>query len=144
MIAGGEIVAKHAYAPRGVRLVQDPQHLPPRPEPRHERFAQLGDAIAARLGEPGRRYVETVELKAPHAPLALLREVLDRADDYGAPVVTAALESVVHFSIVKRGMISTLCHRLGGTPRVVTSSSTALPTIDVEQRPLSIYDGAVA
>lgn len=142
-IVDGETVAAHGYAEHGVRLVQLAQHLPPRPQPRHERFAQLGEAIADRLGEPGRRYVDAIESKAPHAPLVLLREVLERADEYGESVVTAAVESLLHFSIVKRGMLSTLCHRFGGTPRVPTAA-IALPHVDVEQRSLAVYDGAAA
>lgn len=143
LIVDGQTVATHTYAAHGIRLVQDPLHLPARPQPRHERFAQLGEAIADRLGEPGRRYVEAVESKAPHAPLVLLREVLERVDDYGTCVVTAAVESLLQFSIVKRGMLSTLCHRFGGTPRVAAAAA-ALPHIDVEQRSLAVYDGAAA
>ena len=76
-IIDGKVVAQHGYPAHGVRLVEDPAHLPPPPKPRHERFAQLGDAIIARFGDIGRRYVDQVEHKAPHAPLALLREVLE-------------------------------------------------------------------
>jgi transposase len=112
-IVKGEIVAQHAYAAYGTRLVQSPEHLPPRPQPRHKRFAQLGDTISKRLGESGRRYV-------------------------------AAVDSLLQFSIVKRGTLSTLCHRFGGTPRIVTSASRAVAHVDVEQRALSVYDGVVA
>jgi hypothetical protein len=143
-IVAGEIVAQHAYAAHGTRVVQNPEHLPPRPQPRHERFAQLGEAISKRLGESGRRYVAAVEHKAPHAPLALLREVLERADEYGVTTVTAAIDSLLQFSIVKRGTLSTLCHRFGGTPRIITSAPTSFAHVDVEQRPLSVYDGAAA
>jgi len=143
-IVGGETVARHAFAADGVRLVQDKEHLPPRPEPRHERFAQLGEAIVDRFGENGRRYVEEVERKAPHAPLALLREVLARNEEYGTAVVAAAIQSLVQFSIVKRGTLSTLCHRFGGTPAIQTSGSTLPPHVDVEQRQLAAYDEAVA
>jgi transposase len=143
-IIAGEIVAQHAYAAYGIRLVQNPEHLPPRPQPRHERFAQLGEAIRKRLGQSGHRYIAAVEQKAPHAPLALLREVLERADEYGPSTVTAAIDSLLQFSIVKRGMLSTLCHRFGGTPRIDTSATTSFVHIDVEQRPLSVYDAAVA
>jgi hypothetical protein len=143
-IVAGEIVAQHAYAAHGIRLVQNPEHLPPRPQPQHERFAKLGEVINSRLGESGRRYVAAVEQKAPHAPLALLREVLARADEYGVATVTAAIDSLLQFSIIKRGTLSTLCHRFGGTPRIVTSAPASFPNVDVEQRPLSVYDGAVA
>jgi len=143
-IIAGEIVAQHAYAAHGIRLVQNPEHLPPRPKPQHERFAQLGDAVSNCLGESGRRYVAAVEHKAPHAPLALLREVLERADEYGVATVTAAVESLLQFSIIKRGTLSSLCHRFGGTPRIVTPASRTVPHVDVEQRSLSVYDGAVA
>ena len=143
-IIEGEIVAQHAYAAHGIRLVQHPEHMPPPPKPRHERFTQLGDAISNRLGESGRRYVAAVEHKAPHAPLALLREVLERADEYGVETVSAALESLLQFTIVKRGTLSSLCHRFGGTPRIVTPALTTFPHVDVEQRPLSVYDGAAA
>ncbi len=143
-IVAGEIVAQHAYAAHGVRLVQNPEHLPARPKPRHERFVQLGEAISNRLGESGRRYVAAVENKAPHAPLALLREVLERVDEYGVATVTAALESLLQFSIIKRGTLSSLCHCFGGTPHVLTPQRISIPNVDVEQRPLSVYDGAAA
>lgn len=139
-IIDGEIVAQHPYPAYGVRLVQDPGHLPPPPSPRHERFALLGEVIVERFGESGRRYVEAIEHKAPHAPLALLREVLERHDEYGAKVVAAAIESLLQFSIVKRGTLSTLCNRFGGTPRVVAPTAMSLPHVDVEQRSLSVYD----
>jgi transposase len=141
---GGEVVAEHAYPDFGVRLVQDREHLPPPPKPRHERFAQLGDAIIDRLGETGRRYVKAVERKAPHAPLAFLREVIQRTDEYGVATVSAAIESLMQFSVVKRGTLSTLCDRFGGTPGVVTPGMRSLPHVDVEQRSLAVYDGAAA
>ena len=143
-IVDGERVARHPHAAQGIRLVQDPAHLPPPPSPRHERFARLGEAVVERFGEPGRQYVLAVENKAPHAPLALLREVLERHDEYGPSVVAAAIESLLQFAIVKRGMLSTLCHRFGGTPYVVVSPPPAVPHVDVEQRPLSVYDEAAA
>jgi hypothetical protein len=102
------------------------------------------DAIIDRLGETGRRYVEAVERKAPHAPLAFLREVIQRTDEYGVATVRAAIESLMQFSVVKRGTLSTLCYRFGGTPRVVTPGMRSLPHVDVEQRSLSVYDGAAA
>ena len=141
---GGEIVAVHAYPAYGVRLVQNPQHLPLPPKPRHERFAQLGDAIVERLGERGRRYVAAVEGRAPHAPLALLREVLERYDEYGEAAVAIAIESQLHFSVVKRGTLSRLCHRFGGTPRIDVPPAASLPLVDVECRPLTAYDVVAA
>ncbi len=140
----GEIIAQHGFPAYGIRLVQDARHLPPPPKPRHERFAQLGEAIVDRFGERGRRYVEEVERRAPHAPIALLREVLARNEEYDRAVVAAAIESLVQFSIVKRGTLSTLCHRFGGLPKVQTPGATSLPHVDVEQRRLSVYDEVVA
>jgi len=144
-IIDGTIVAQHPYPAYGVRLVQNSQHLPPPPSPRHERFAQLGEAIVDRLGEVGRRYVEAIEHKAPHAPLALLREVLERHDEYGAAVVNGSIESLLQFAVVKRGTLTTLCHRFGGTPRVaLPAMASSLPHVDVEQRSLASYDVAAA
>ncbi len=144
-IIDGTIVAQHAYPTYGVRLVQNSQHLPPPPSPRHERFAQLGEAIVDRLGEVGRRYVEAIEHKAPHAPLALLREVLERHDEYGAAIVNGSIESLLQFAVVKRGTLTTLCHRFGGTPRVaLPAMASSLPHVDVELRSLASYDVAVA
>ncbi len=139
-IVDGEVVAQHPYPAYGVRLVQDPQHLPPPPSPRHERFALLAEAIVERLGETGRRYVHAVELKAPHAPLGMLREVLERYDEYNVTVVAAALESLLQFSIVKRGTLSTLCQRFGATPRVILPTAASFPHVEVEQRKLAVYD----
>lgn len=92
-VVDGATVARHDYAAKGQCLVQDPAHLPPPPKPRHERFAPLGEAVVAACGDAGRRYFEAVESKAPHAPLALLREVLERCDEFGATTVMHALES---------------------------------------------------
>ena len=139
-IVGGEIVARHTRAPHGIRLVQNSEHLPPRLKPRHERFATLGDAIAALFGEVGLQYVAAIEEKAPHAPLALLREVLALHDEYGVSVVTSAMQSLLQFSIVKRGTLTTLCNRFGGTPRISVPPLASLPQVDVEQRALSVYD----
>ena len=44
------INAEHAYAPRGVRYVQMPEHFPPKPQPRHAAFSALGDQISAIFG----------------------------------------------------------------------------------------------
>jgi transposase len=143
-LADGVVIARHPYAKPGQRLVQDPAHLPPAPQPRHERFAQLGDAVAERFGELGRTYADLIEATAPHAPLALLNEVLDRERDYGAPLVAGILASLVQYRIVKRGALSRLCHRAGETPRIDVPASNLLPTIDVEQRSLATYDVVAA
>lgn len=144
LLKDGEFLARHAYAPPGQRLVQIPEHLPPRPKPRHERFATLGEVVVKRFGENGRRYVAAVEAKAPHAPLALLREVLDRDAEFHHDVVAGALESLLAFKVVKRGVLSTLCHRFGGPPRIAAASAGVLPHVDVEQRSLAVYDEVAA
>lgn len=105
---------------------------------------QLGDAIVQRLGERGRRYVAAVEARAPHAPLALLREVLERYDEYGEAAVAVAIESLLHFSVVKRGTLWRLCDRYGGTPRIDKPPMASLPFVDVECRPLTAYDVVAA
>jgi transposase len=143
VVVDGKTIAQHAYAQHGVRLVQRPEHLPPKPTPRHEGFAGLGDTIIARLGDTGRRYVQAVEEKAPHAPLAILREVLERHDEYGTDVVHAAIEKLLSFSIVKRGQLSALCYRSGITPKVI-QTPIVMPDVLIEQRPLSAYDQATA
>lgn len=143
-VVDGSIVAQHPYGKRGQRLVQDPAHLPPPAKPRHDRFAQLGDTIAERFGELGRHYVDAVEAAAPHAPLAILTEVLDREKDYGAALVCAALESLVQFKIVQRGALSRLCYRFGKTPVVQAESAVAVPRVEVEQRSLAVYDEVAA
>jgi len=141
LLKDGETLASHDYAPPGQRLVQIPEHLPPRPQPRHERFAALGEAVVERFGEGGRRYVAAVEAKAPHAPLALLREVLERDAEFHHDVVAGAIESLLAFDVVKRGVLSTLCHRFGGTPRITAEpAASVLPHIEVEQRSLAVYD----
>jgi transposase len=144
-IVDGELVREHGYAKHGQRLVQHPADLPPAVKPRHERFARLGDLVADRFGELGRRYVELIESTVPHAPLALLNEVLVREREYGAQLVASVLASLVQYRIVKRGAVSRLCHRFGKTPRVDTTvRGPALPHIDVEQRPLAVYDAVGA
>lgn len=140
----GELLAQHAYAPPGQRLMQVPEHLPPPPKPRHERFAALGELVVERFGEIGRRYVAEVEGRAPHAPLALLREVLEHDAEFDHDIVAAAIESLLAFHVVKRGMLSTLCHRFGGTPRIPSGYPSALPHVEVEQRSLAVYDEAAA
>jgi transposase len=143
-LVDGAIIANHRNAPYGVRLVQVESHLPPRQKSTHEKFAQLGDAIIERYGTSGGRYVDLVEQKAPHAPLAILREVLERHEEYGPSTVISALESLLEFSIIKRGMLTTLCQRFGGTPNIDTRKSTRIPDVDVERRSLSFYDEVAA
>jgi transposase len=144
ILIDGEIVAQHGYPAPGVRLVQDPKHLPPKPEPRHDAFTRLGNLVTERLGEIGRQYVHEVERKAPHAPLAILREILERHDEYGTAVLQSALQSVLEFEIVKRGTVSRLCERFGAIPGLNLTTTGVLPQIHVEQRHLSVYDGTAA
>lgn len=142
-VVAGVAIAQHAYAAFGQRLVQDPAHLPPKFKPRHEAFAQLGDRVIERFGDLGAQYVAAVEAKAPHAPLALLREILEREAEYGEVVVRAALGTLIDLAIVKRGLLSSLCFRLGGVPHVVHHAAS-LPSVDVERRPLTVYDEVAA
>lgn len=139
-VVDGVIVADHHYAAPGVRLVQDKSHLPPRVAPRHERFANLGERVVECFGELGRRYVERVEATAPHAPLAILGEVLDRESEFGRTIVTAALEDLVQFQVVKRGALSRLCYRRGSPSNVPMAATSVVPTVTVSQRPLAVYD----
>lgn len=88
--------------------------------------------------------MDAVEAAAPHAPLAILTEVLDREKDYGAALVSAALESLVQFKIVKRGAISRLCFRFGKTPAVQAEALGSVPRVQVEQRSLAVYDEVAA
>lgn len=143
MVAGA-VVASHQNAPFGVRLVQLDSHLPPRQKTRHERFAQLGDAIVERFGTIGKNYVDLVEQKAPHAPLAILREVLERHGEYGDATVTGAIASLLQFWIVKRGTLTTLCQKFGGTPTIDVGKSMRIPDVKVERRELSFYDEVAA
>jgi transposase len=143
-LVDGNVIANHRNAPYGVRLVQLDSHLPSRQKSRHERFAQLGEAIVERYGMLGQRYVDLVEQKAPHAPIATLREVLDRHAEYGDSTVAGALESLLQFSVIKRGTLTTLCQRFGGTPNIDTGASTRIPDVDVERRSLSFYDEVAA
>jgi hypothetical protein len=140
----GQLVAVHPYAAAGARLVQNPEHLPPHPKPRHERFYALACAVIERFGALGERYVAAVEKRAPHAPLAILREVLERDDEYERSAVTACLDSLLQLGLIKHGVLSTLCRRLGAIPKLPTLSVTDLPCIDVEQRSLSVYDEVAA
>jgi transposase len=143
-LVDGAAVAEHRNAPYGVRLVQVESHLPPRQRSSHERFAHLGDAIIKRYGAIGRRYVDLVEQKAPHAPLAILGEVLERHDEFGESTVAGALASLLQFSIIKRGTLTTLCQRFGGTPKIATGTRMQIPQVEVQRRSLSFYDEAAA
>lgn len=137
--AGGKIVARHNYAPIGVYLMQDSAHLPKRIPPRHEKFAQLGQHVVREFGELGQRYVNLVEKRAPHAPLAVLREVLDRHDDFGREVVAPILRQLVDAGVAKHHLLSKLCYRRRRVPRL-RPRSRPIPIIAVEQRSLSVYD----
>lgn len=139
VLAAGKTIAHHAYAKSGVRLVQLPEHLPPRPVPRHDAFATAGERITASLGELGARYVGAVERKAPHAPVAILREVLEGLAEFDRQVVIKALETLLTFQVVKRGELSRLCYRFG-SPTPTLPTAAALPTLHVERRSLAVYD----
>ncbi len=143
-LVNGTVVAQHAYARPGIRLVQLAEHLPPKPQPRHERFVQLGDRVAESFGELGRRYVAEVERRAPHAPLAVLREVLELETTFERPIVAASLESLLQFAVIKRGALSRLCYRFGPIPKTAQSVDMPIPQVDVEQRALSGYDESAA
>jgi len=144
IVADGSAIARHCWAEPGVRLVQDPAHLPPKPQPRHDRFCELGDGVAELFGQIGRQYVEEIERRAPHAPLALLREVVDREAEFGRPIVAAAIESLLQFSVIKRGALSKLCYRFGTVPQLKLAANHVLPDVLVERRELSVYDEAAA
>jgi transposase len=139
-LVDGQLVATHRYAPVGVRLVQRPEHLPPAPKPRHERFHHLACAVIERFGDLGGRYVAAIEKRAPHAPLAILREVLEQENHYDRCAVAAVMDSLLGLGIVKHGVLSTLCRRLGATLKLRPISLADLPHIEVEQRSLSVYD----
>ena len=139
-----EPIARHAWAKPGIRLVQLPEHLPPKPHPRHERFVGLGDRVAESFGELGRRYVEAVEARAPHAPLAILREVCEREAEFGRPIVAAAIESLLQFKVIKRGTLSRLCYRFGAIPKLQVTPTCGFPDVAVERRDLAVYDGPAA
>ena len=139
VVANGNTVAQHQYAPPGIYLVQDPAHLPKPIAPRHDRFAALGQQVAREFGELGRSYVALVEKRAPHAPWAVLREVLDRHDEFGREVVAAALQRLVDAGIAKRHLLSQLCYRRRRIPRL-SRRFGRIPVVAVEQRSLSVYD----
>ena len=143
-IVDGTAIARHAWAAPGIRVVQLPEHLPPKPQPRHERFVGLGERVVESFGELGRRYVDEIERRAPHAPLAILREVCEREADCGQPIVAAVIDSLLQFKVIKRGMLSRLCYRFGTLPMLNVTPLTRLPDVDVERRELADYDGASA
>lgn len=139
IIGGGNVVAAYKYAPPGVDLVQDPAHLPKRLPPRHDRFAELARHVAREFGELGQRYADLVEKRAPHAPLAVLREVLDRHDEFGRDVVAPIMQSLVDAGVAKRNLLSQLCYRRRRVPRLPRRASH-IPLVIVEQRSLASYD----
>lgn len=143
-VVDGDVVAVHHRASSGVRLVQKTEHLPPKPKPVHERFHQLGCAVVERFGELGERYVAAVEKRAPHMPLAILREILERDNEYERSVVAAGMDSLLRLGLVKHGVLSTLCYRFGATPKLPPISFAQLPHVVVEQRSLAIYDEVAA
>jgi transposase len=143
-LVDGTAIARHAWARPGVREVQLPEHLPPKPQPRHARFEDLGDRVVDSFGELGRSYVDAVERRAPHAPLAILREVCEREAEFGRPTVAAAIESLLQFNVIKRGILSRLCYRFGAVPQVTVTPHRPLPDVTVERRDLATYDGPAA
>jgi transposase len=143
-LVDGEVVAMHPHAEAGVYLMQTPEHLPPKPQPRHERFHQLGCAVIERFGDLGERYVAAVEQRAPHMPLAVLREVLERENEYDAAIVAAGIEGLLQLGLVKHGILSTLCYQFEATPKLSLSAMKPIPHIVVEQRSLAVYDEVVA
>lgn len=143
-LVDGEIVATHQRAAKNVRLVQAHEHLPPRPEPRHERFHQIGCNVIERFGELGERYVAAVEQRAPQMPLAILREVLERESEYDAALVATNIERLLHIGLVKHGILSTLCYQSKTLPKVPHATLTSIPHIVVEQRSLAVYDEVAA
>jgi len=143
-LVGGETVAVHPYAAHGVRLMQNPEHLPPKPQPKHDRFHQLACSVGERFGQSGERYAAAIEQRAPHAPLAILREVLQRADEYEHAVVAEGMDTLLRLGLFKHGALSTLCHRSPATPKLPSISVVDFPTIDVERRSLAVYDEVAA
>jgi transposase len=142
--AEGSVIARHCWAKPGIRLVQDPAHLPPKPQPQHDRFCELGNGVAELFGQIGRQYVDEVERHAPHAPLAVLREVFERESEFGRPIVGAAIESLLQFNVIKRGALSKLCYRFGAVPQLKLAADKVLPEVLVERRDLSVYDEVAA
>lgn len=141
IVADGKVVARHNYAAPGVRLVQVSAHLPKPVVPRHHRFADLGEQVVREFSQLGQSYVALVEKRAPHAPLAVLREVLERHDEFGREVVEAALQRLVNAGITKRHLLSQLCYRQRRIPRLPRRPGH-IPIVTVEQRSLACYDEA--
>ncbi len=140
-VVDGTVVRWHPYAKPGIRLVQAPEDFPPKPQPRHERFVQLADRVAENFGELGRCYAAEIERRAPHAPLALLREVLERETEFGRPIVAAVIESLLQFGVVRLGTLSRLCHRFAVVPNcIMPSPHQRIAEIEVQKRELSVYD----
>jgi transposase len=143
ILASGKVAAQHKYASIGVPLMRDPAHLPKPIPPRHDSFAELSQHVVREFGDLGKRYADLVEQRAPHAPLAVLREVLDRHDEFGRDVVAPILQSLVDAGVVKRHLLSQLCYRRRRVPKLPRRSGS-IPVIAVEQRALSFYDEAAA
>lgn len=141
IMANGKAISRYPYAPPGVNLVQDPAHLPKRVPPRHDRFAELAKHVAREFGELDQRYADLVEKRAPHAPLAVLREVLDRHDEFGRDIVAPILQSLVDAGVAKRNLLSQLCYCRRRVPRLARRASH-IPLVVVEQRSLASYDQA--
>lgn len=139
IVANGKVVKRHRYAPPGVYLVQDPADLPKPVRPRHDRFDELARHVVREFGELGQRYADLVEKRAPHAPLAVLREVLDRHDEFGRDVVAPLLQQLVDIGVAKRNLLSHLCYRNRRIPQL-PKRSERIPVVAVEQRSLAIYD----
>ena len=139
IVVGGKSVRRHQYAPIGVSLMQDPADLPKPIKPRHDRFSELARQVAREFGDVGRRYADFIEKRAPHAPLAILREVLDRHDEFGRDVVAPILQQLVGAGVVKRNLLTQLCYRRRRVPRL-RQRAGHIPAIVVEQRPLADYD----
>jgi len=144
VLADGKEIARHVYAVKGTRFVNIPEHAVPKPKPRHEQFEILKEQIAERLGECGLRYAKEIESRAPHAPLAFLREVLDRLDDFGADIVEKSIVTLLKFSIIRRNELSQLCYRFGKIPDLKLPIRTTLPQVNIETRDLSGYDEVFA
>jgi transposase len=139
IVVNGTVVRRHNYAPLGVYLMQHPADLPKPIKPRHDRLAELAGHVVREFGDVGRRYADLVEKRAPHAPLAILREVLDRHDEFGREVVAPVLERLLDVGVVKRNLLSQLCYRRRTVPRLPKRSGH-IPVIAVEQRSLASYD----
>jgi hypothetical protein len=71
--------------------------------------------------------------------LAVLREVLERHDEFGRDVVAPILQRLVDVGVAKRNLLSQLCYRQRRVPRL-PKRLAHIPAIIVEQRPLAVYD----